>query len=109
MIYQHEETGNIVETDSILDYPWFKIGRQKMKDTVDISYITRDGLNSLNMIDVQRVNPPETMAWFVILLKYIPDSEEVFPLGKWATIQEIERQLQECAKHRMEVMNKGAK
>ena len=44
-----------------------------MKDTVDISYITRDGLNSLNMIDVQRVNPPETMAWFVILLKYIPD------------------------------------
>ena len=73
-----------------------------MKDTVDISSITRDGLNGLDMIVVHRVNPPETMAWFVILLKYIPDTEEVFPLGKWATIQEIERQLQECAKHRVE-------
>ena len=73
-----------------------------MKDTVDISSITRDGLNSLDMIVVHRVNPPETMAWLVILLKYIPDTEEVFPLGKWATIQEIERQLQECAKHRVE-------
>lgn len=72
-----------------------------MKDVVDISPMTRDGLNSLNLIDVQRVNSPETMAWLVLLLKLIPDSEKVFPLGKWATIQEIERQLQECAKQRI--------
>ena len=26
MIYQHEETGQIAETNAMLTYPWFKIG-----------------------------------------------------------------------------------
>jgi hypothetical protein len=69
-----------------------------MNDVVELSSITRDGINSLNLIDVQRVNPPEIMAWLVLLLKRIPDSDEVFPLGKWATIQSIQEQLEKCAR-----------
>ena len=32
-------------------------------------------------------------AWLCYLLKAAPDTAEWFPKGKWATIQEIERQL----------------
>lgn len=73
-----------------------------MKDQIEISSATKDGLNSLDMYDVQRVNSPEWMAWFVQLLKHVPDSEKVFPHGKWATIQSIEQQIEACAKDYME-------
>ena len=68
-----------------------------MKDDVILLPRTRDGLNILNMYDVQIVNSPEWMAWFVHLLKHVPDSSEVFPHGKWATIQSIEEQINQCA------------
>lgn len=35
----------------------------------------------------------ERMAWFLMLLRRCEDKEEFFPRGKWATIQEIENQL----------------
>lgn len=73
-----------------------------MKDQIELSSATRDGLNSLDMYDVQRVNSPEWMAWFVKLLKYVPDDEKVFPRGKWATIQSIEQQLEDCARETIE-------
>ena len=78
-------------------------------DSIKIYQKTADAITNSTGIDVYAIDSPEKMAWIVLLLKEIPDSEENFPFGKWATIQEIERQLQECAKHRMEVMNKGAK
>lgn len=77
-----------------------------MKDSIKIYSATRDGINSLNIIDVQLLSPPETMAWLVLLLKQIPDTEEVFPHGKWATIQNIESQLEECAKDYIDYIRK---
>jgi hypothetical protein len=34
MIYQHEETGYVTETDSILNYPWFEIGGDMTKGNI---------------------------------------------------------------------------
>lgn len=39
---------------------------------------------------------PERMAWVVLLLRKLEDRAEWFPRGKWATIQEIERQIDVC-------------
>jgi hypothetical protein len=37
-------------------------------------------------------------AWLVALLKAEPDTHDLFPKGKWATIQEMEGVLQESAR-----------
>jgi hypothetical protein len=77
--------------------------RNKMAyDSIKIYQKTADAITNSTGIDVYAIDSPEKMAWIVLLLKEIPDSEKNFPFGKWATIQEIERQLQECAKHRVE-------
>jgi hypothetical protein len=47
------------------------------------------------------LNLPE-MAWLSYVLPLLPDSEQLFPRGKWASIQELKRQLEECAKSRAE-------
>lgn len=70
--------------------------------TVHLTTITVDGLNTLNIGDFQRVNDWEWMSSRVKILKYIPDDEKIFPRGKWATIQEMERQIEENAKYRAE-------
>ncbi len=35
----------------------------------------------------------ERAAWMFFVLRSLPDRPEWFPKGKWATLQEIERQL----------------
>lgn len=45
--------------------------------------------------DFNKVETPERMAWVLYLLRRLPD--DLFPHGKWATIQGIETQLIECA------------
>lgn len=42
---------------------------------------------------------PEWVAWLTFRLKYVPDSEEVFPKGKWATIQRLQQMVDDYAKH----------
>lgn len=34
MIYQHEETGQIAETNAMLTYPWFRIGGNMTKGNI---------------------------------------------------------------------------
>jgi len=46
-----------------------------------------DWLNDRTWIDVR------WFAWLVALLKVEPDTEELFPKGKWATIQRLEELL----------------
>lgn len=41
---------------------------------------------------------PEQIAWLVIKLEFIPDSTEVFPKGKWATIQRLQEMVREAAR-----------
>lgn len=41
----------------------------------------------------------EAMAWLWFVLRETPDTEGRFPRGKWATVQAVERQLIEAAKH----------
>jgi len=40
----------------------------------------------------------EKFAWLIALLKLEEDKEELFPHGKWATIQHMEKLLEECLK-----------
>ena len=70
------------------------------KDTVDLLGHTAEALSLLGLGDVVRVNSPEHMAWVARVLRHVPDSETAFPSGKWATIQHIEAQVDECAKVR---------
>ena len=44
--------------------------------------------------DFNKIETPERMAWIVWLLKKVEDTDEFFPMGKWATIQDIEQQLE---------------
>ncbi len=73
------------------------------RDSIELSSTTVNGLNSLNRGDFNRVETPEKMAFIVLILKKLPDTEDTFPRGKWATIQEIKRQLDECADTYLEV------
>jgi hypothetical protein len=41
---------------------------------------------------------PERVAWLTYLLRHVPDSEDVFPSGKWATIQRLQELVDEYAK-----------
>ena len=66
-------------------------------DSVWLSRLTADALDSLDMGDISKVNSPERMAWVVYVLRHMPDSAKIFPRGKWATIQVIEEQLIACA------------
>ena len=62
-------------------------------DSVEISGRTADGLGRALDQDFCRIESPERMAWIVWLLRRLEDRPEWFPRGKWATVQEIERQL----------------
>lgn len=76
-------------------------------DYVRISERTADALSQLGMGHFSTLVEPERMAFVVLVLREIPDGRiadgdgrlvHVFPAGKWATIQEIERQLGAQAK-----------
>jgi len=55
------------------------------------------GLSQLGMGAFTTAEPPERMAWMVHALRHVPESEDVFPHGKWATILTIEGQVDQCA------------
>lgn len=56
--------------------------------------------------DFYGAETPERMAWIVLLLRKLEDRAEWFPRGKWATIQEIECQLDVCAEKALPVSEK---
>ena len=68
-----------------------------MNDTVTLSKLAADGLTSIGIGDIERQEQPERMAWIALVLRYVPDTERVFPLGKWATIQAIDAQVLRAA------------
>lgn len=68
-----------------------------MRDTISLSPATAEGLGRVGLGDFNRVEPPERMAWVVLVLTKLDDAPWMFPRGKWATIQHIQQQLDECA------------
>ena len=64
--------------------------------TVSMSNMTAKAIGQALDQDVYGVETPERMAWLVLLLKKCADRADWFPRGKWATIQHIERQLDEA-------------
>jgi hypothetical protein len=69
-----------------------------MKDTIEISGKVAEALSIALDQDVNRMEQPERMAWILLILKKLPDTESTFPHGKWATIQHIEGQLDEASR-----------
>lgn len=48
--------------------------------------------------DIYVYMDPEQVAWLAFKLELVPDTEENFPRGKWATIQHLQSMLREEAK-----------
>jgi len=75
-----------------------KWGKEKtMNDTIEISGVVASALSKTLGQDFNRIEQPERMAWIVLLLKKMLNTDEIFPHGKWATIQSIENQLDKAA------------
>lgn len=72
-------------------------GAEGMTDSIELSGVAAEALSRIGLGDFNRVELPERMAWVALVLKKQEDKPEWFPRGKWATIQEIERQLDLCA------------
>lgn len=68
-----------------------------MKDTVELSKRVAEGIGHAIDQDVYTFMQPERMALIVLILKKMPDNDDYFPRGQWATIQVIEGQLNEIA------------
>ena len=64
---------------------------------IHISKKTAEALSSIDLGDFNAWESKERMAWVVLILKKLPDTEDVFPMGKWATIQNIEKELDDLA------------
>lgn len=47
--------------------------------------------------DLHPWEQPELVAWLSFKLKFIADSDDAFPRGKWATIQRLQAMLEEHA------------
>ena len=73
-----------------------------LEDQISLSRMTADGIGLALDQDFNRVELPERMAWVVLLLREIEDSEKYFPTGKWATIQFIESQLEKAARQEIQ-------
>ena len=73
------------------------------EDQINLSSKAAEGMERSLGQDFNRVEMPERMAWIVLLLKRIEDTEEFFPMGKWATIQSIESQLEAAANKALEM------
>ena len=67
------------------------------EDQINITSRAAEGIGFALDQDFGRVETPERMAWVVLLMKQLQDTEEYFPLGKWATIQAIEAQLEKAS------------
>jgi hypothetical protein len=81
-------------------------------DSVELSTAVRGGLEQLpeDIIgaDLPVFLSPERAAYLVFKLREVPDSEDVFPRGKWATIQDIESKVTACAKATVREAVRGA-
>ena len=73
-----------------------------MKDSIELSHAVADGLSLALDQDFYRFELPERMAWMVLVLRKLEDKDEWFPRGKWATLQNIEAQLETAAKEFVE-------
>ena len=62
-------------------------------DAITLSPLSAEGLSSIGIGDFDRINDPVRMACVVFVLPNIRDDPVFFPKGKWATIQEIQSQL----------------
>ena len=70
----------------------------EFEDCVELLPRSADALDGL-VCHVGRINVSmENMAWLALVARELPDEEVLFPHGKWATIQNIERQLLKAAK-----------
>ena len=67
------------------------------EDQINLTSKAAEGMECALDQDFNRVETPERMAWIALLLRRIVDTEEFFPMGKWATIQSIESQLNAAA------------
>ena len=69
------------------------------EDQINLTSQAIEGMERALAEDFGHVEVPERMAWIVLQLRYIEDTEDFFPMGKWATIQSIESQLEKAAKY----------
>jgi len=72
------------------------------EDSINLSQRTVEGINLALDQDFNRIELAERMAWIVLLLRKIEDNKQFFPMGKWATIQSIESQLDAAANQVMQ-------
>lgn len=73
-----------------------------MSDRITLHPKTATALSELGMGNFSTVETPERMAWVSLVLRRLKDEWHVFPRGKWATINEIDRQLEHAAIHKAE-------
>jgi len=64
---------------------------------IKLSQETVNGLNKIGLRLFGTKCAPSFMAFDVLILARLSDRPEWFPKGKWATIQEIQRQLNDVA------------
>jgi hypothetical protein len=69
-----------------------------MIDSIQLSHAVADGLSIALNQDFNGCESLERMAWIVLILRKLDDEDIWFPRGKWATIQNIERQLETAAR-----------
>ncbi len=67
-------------------------------NTVELLPSTAEALDGV-VCHVGRVNASlGDMAWLALVCRDLPNTEEYFPRGKWATIQRLDEQLHVAAK-----------
>ena len=76
-----------------------------MIDSIRLSHAVVDGLTLALNQDFNGCESLERMAWIVLIIRKLENKDEWFPRGKWATIQNIEAQLEIAARNFIE-MNK---
>ena len=74
-------------------------------DSINLRQLKPDTLQALANLcsrkgwaDLYGYGEPEQIAWLSFLLEFVDDSEEVFPRGKWATIQRLQDLVREAAR-----------
>jgi hypothetical protein len=69
----------------------------RVTDSVELSSTVAEALTDTGLFgDVCRHESLERGAWIALVLRQLEDTAERFPCGKWATIQRIERQLDQA-------------
>ena len=73
--------------------------------SINLRLLSPDAYDALEALCEEREWPVphgylavEETAYLAVRLKFVQDSEEVFPRGKWATIQHIQQLVEEYAK-----------